>query len=154
MVSSARRAARRAAPSGGRLYPLTLYAITSPAVGGIETAAYKYLPHSHSLMPLPRSFGFREDIGDVVETGDVAGDKTEMGDGECDNKEDREEPEDPNKKVKKAKKGSVIDQLCNATVPQVASMFHQEWIDAAAVIFLISGNVVSGIKQIEYECDE
>ena len=41
-----------------------------------------------------------------------------------------------------AEEGSVLQHLCNATVPQVASMFHQEWIDNSAVIFLISGNVV------------
>lgn len=38
--------------------------------------------------------------------------------------------------------GGVLQQLCDATVPQVASMFRQEWIDDAAIIFLISGNVV------------
>jgi hypothetical protein len=40
-TSKNNRAARRAAPSGGRLYPLTVYAITSPGVGGIEAGVYR-----------------------------------------------------------------------------------------------------------------
>lgn len=46
-------ASRRAAPSGGRLYPLTLYAVVSRAVGGVPPGAYEYLPLAHALRPVP-----------------------------------------------------------------------------------------------------
>ena len=43
---------RTAAPSGGRLYPLTLYVIASETVGGIVSGPYKYLPVCHALLPM------------------------------------------------------------------------------------------------------
>ena len=46
-------ASRRAAPSGGRLYPLTLYVVVSRAVGGVEPSAYEYLPLAHALRRVP-----------------------------------------------------------------------------------------------------
>ena len=46
-------ASRRAAPSGGRLYPLTLYVAVSRAVGGVEPGAYEYLPLAHALRRVP-----------------------------------------------------------------------------------------------------
>ena len=115
----------------------------------MEEGAYRYLPKSHSLEPLTQSFGFNDSGATVkMKTHDQAEDKKKKkkekkedideeeaeqgsieGSGECDN-EDVDEG------------GGILEKLRNSTVPQVATMFHQEWIDNAAVIFLISGNVV------------
>ena len=73
-------------------------------MGGIGAGVYKYLPHSHSLQPVPRCF-------------------------------------DPMHEEQ-----NMLRKLGQTTVPQVGSMAHQEWVNDAAVIFLISGNVGTTAK--------
>ena len=46
---------KRAAPSGGALYPLAIYVIVGEkGVEGIETAIYHYLPERHSILPISK----------------------------------------------------------------------------------------------------
>ena len=109
-LSPLRRASRRTAPSGGRLYPLTLYVIASQAVGGITPGPYKYLPDCHALLPIgPQCPPQQGEVNDKV----------------CD-----DEGGDP----------EVLQKLLRSTVPQVAQLKHQSWMDAAGAVFLISGN--------------
>ncbi len=42
----------RTAPSGGGLYPITLF-VHALRVDGLEHGTYEYLPHSHALLPVP-----------------------------------------------------------------------------------------------------
>ena len=74
-----------------------------------------------------------EDGDGVEEVNDGDEGMSEASAGTCDNERDAA-----------AEEGvvGVLEKLRHSTVPQVASMFHQEWIDDAAAIFLISGNVV------------
>ena len=98
-------ASRRAAPSGGRLYPLTLYVAVSRAVGGVEPGAYEYLPLAHALRRVPS-----ENLG--------ASDDTRGRDAAA----------------------RAHARLCDATVPQVATARRQDWMAAAAVVFVICGD--------------
>ena len=105
-------ASRRAAPSGGRLYPLTLYVAVSRAVGGVEPGAYEYLPLAHALRRVPS-----ENLG--------ASDDTRGSDAAA----------------------RAHARLCDATVPQVATARRQDWMAAAAVVFVICGDAGAVAKR-------
>ena len=49
---------RRTCPSGGAVYPLSLFLIAAPGgVAGLEGGVYRYLPHEHALQPMGDAAG-------------------------------------------------------------------------------------------------
>lgn len=105
------------------MYPLTLYAIASPGVGGIEAGAYRYLPKSHSLQPLPSGFGFKTGPGG---TASYAADETRATSRAWYDKDEAEEeeldPEDPNLRVQRDKvRTPRLDLACRTYQGSTAS---------------------------------